>query len=714
MSSPSPEARPSVITVRSGPQGVTVTNHQGEQIHVSGSPGGGGFNPMQLQAAALGLCTSLGLRRRLADAETAPEASGFTLQVQGFRAKDAPPRLERLQMSFTLEGGSDDPARQAIVREALQHCTIANTLRLPTRIDTAVSAATIPGAAPAIAAGSSVASAPEPAGLDPSPLRTATPRVLIVGAGPTGLTAANLLGRYGIPVTLVEAKPTVNRRPRSTFVDDEFFRILGTIGLDHVVRGQSLGPATYEQYSPLGFLLSREEGQITSHNYPTRSAIFQPWFDQTLLDGLRRFEQVEVLMGHELVGFEDRGATVECTLRDPDGRTNVRSFRYVLAADGARSRIREALGIEFEAVTPLEARSLRVDVEGDPDKTLIMRSRPGFRRHASSFPAPNGRRYSFSIRPGEDAEALLSDASVRRLLGRFRDASDARIINKAVYTFRTRVAARFRKGNVFLLGDAAHVQPPAGSQGMNGGARDAHNLAWKIAAVVRGAADPALLDTYEEERYAAARSLVEKSGNYRRRRGIAGTVFHDLLFKLGEWLRPRPPIEAVLADAPHLRTGQATALKSGVLVGTPTHAPGEPLGRLLPNPWVASAGGIALLDTVLAHEFAVIGIAPSGPLPAALEDPRWGHLRANCVVLHRDEADASDATSVDRPGIVSARVLDDRLHRLWPACQDRWLVVRPDRVVAAVSDAAGLGRTLEALTGLLAGAATGSRTAKAA
>lgn len=505
------------------------------------------------------------------------------------------------------------------------------------------------------------------------------PPVLIVGAGPTGLTAANLLGRYGIATVLVEAKPSVNRRPRSTFVDDEFFRVLGTLGLADEVRGQSLGPATYEHYSPLGFLLSREEGQITAHNYPTRSAIFQPWFDQTLLDGARRFDSVRVLLGHELVHFEDNGEFVNCTLRDIAGDVSTQPFSYVLAADGARSPVREALGIEFEAVTPLEARSLRVDIEGDPDRTLVMRSRPGFHRHAASFPSPNGRRYSFSVKPGEDAEKLMSDESLRQLIKPFHDLSNARVINRAVYTFRTRVAARFRKGRVFLLGDAAHVQPPAGSQGMNGGARDAHNLAWKIAAVVREVADPSILDTYEEERYTAARELVsaagEGGGSTRRQRSVLKVATRDILRKLRSWVLPNPSLAEELASASHLLTGQATALKSGVLVGPP----GKLLGRVLPNPWVEQGERGRLLDSLLGHEFALLAIAPTGAPPRGLAHPFWASVEARTVILHRQQVSA-------QPGILAAKVVDDRLDAVFAGYSNRWLIVRPDRIVAAIAE----------------------------
>lgn len=528
--------------------------------------------------------------------------------------------------------------------------------------------------------------------------------VLVVGAGPSGLTAANLLGRYGIRTVLAEAKAAVNRRPRSTFVDDEFFRVLGTLDLADDVRRQSLGPATYEHYSPLGFLLSREEGQITSHNYPTRSAIFQPWFDQTLLDGARRFDAVELLLGHEVTDLRDDGSSVEATFRDGAGVEFTRRFSFVLAADGARSSIRTALGIEFEAVTPLEARSLRVDTEGDPDTTLVMRSRPTFERHAASFPAPNGRRYSFSVLPSETPEDLLSEASLRKLISPFSDFDRVKVINKVVYTFRTRVAARFRKGRIFLLGDAAHVQPPAGSQGMNGGARDANNIAWKVAAVVRGTADISLLDTYEEERYPAARALVKLSGEgaaFRvrmKKKSKLAIAARDIATKLRSSLRP-VPLSQELAEASHVRTGQATLVTSGVILTQGEPPKGGFLGRVLPNPWVEVDDRARLLDKLIGHEFAIVGVDPE-TLPSGLDHPLWSALQAQAVVLLKDPespASANIAEQARHAGLPVARIVDDRLDRVRAAHPGRWFILRPDRIVAAISMSGDLGRIADDL-----------------
>ena len=518
--------------------------------------------------------------------------------------------------------------------------------------------------------------------------------VLVVGAGPAGLITANLLGTYGIPTVLVEAATTVNRRPRATFLDDEFFRLLDTVGLADAIRRQVLGPATYEHYSPLGFLLSREEGQITTHNHPTRSAIYQPWFDQTLLDGLARFSHVEVLLGHELTQLEDNGETVTAHLRS-NGQDFSRTFSYVLAADGGRSPVRNLLGIEFEPVSLHESASLRIDVEGDPDTTLVMRSRPGFRRGASSVPAPNGRRYGFTLRPGEKPEDLLTDASLRKLFKPYFDYDKVRIINRAHYTFRSRLASRFRKGRVFLLGDAAHTQPPAGSQGMNSGARDANALVWKIAAVLQGTAAPAVLDLYETERREPMRATVgtaAKGIRGRAKRSIPAIVVGDLWTKFKTLSHLWQPAWKRLGNASHVATGRFTRVSSGVIVGQTSQRDDDLLGRVLPNPWVEPDASGRLLDQLLGAGFALVGLEPADAQPAGLAHPLWASLKARTVLLHRASLPAAWPAAA-----LAARVADHRLDDFWAANQGRWLVVRPDRIVAAVVTSQELEGTADVL-----------------
>lgn len=149
MSNIKPEARPSGVTIRSDAQGITVTNSRGHEIRIAVSPSTEGFNPLELQAAALGVCTTLGLRREAAALTAQDALPDFKVSVQGFKAKSQPSRVERFELKVAIDSAIDSDAKQGIVSRAEQACTIATTLRSPTRVD-AVLVESAPVAAQAV------------------------------------------------------------------------------------------------------------------------------------------------------------------------------------------------------------------------------------------------------------------------------------------------------------------------------------------------------------------------------------------------------------------------------------------------------------------------------------------------------------------------------------------------------------------------------------
>lgn len=137
-------ARSTAVVIRSGPQGITVRNGAGHEIKIALSPSTEGFNPLELQAAALAVCTSLGIRRQAGIANVSGSLREFQVQAEGFKAKDAPSRLERFELRVRLEGDLDEETRRTIVEEAEKACTIANTLRAPATVHAIVEDQTVP------------------------------------------------------------------------------------------------------------------------------------------------------------------------------------------------------------------------------------------------------------------------------------------------------------------------------------------------------------------------------------------------------------------------------------------------------------------------------------------------------------------------------------------------------------------------------------------
>lgn len=138
MSSPSIRKPPAAVVVRSSPQGITVTNDAGHVIKIAVSPSTEGFNPLQLQAAALAVCTSLGIRRQAGIAGLGEELREFQIRAEGFKSHEAPSRLERFELRVTLDGNVDEDVSRTLVEEAEKACTIANTLRLPAVVQAVV------------------------------------------------------------------------------------------------------------------------------------------------------------------------------------------------------------------------------------------------------------------------------------------------------------------------------------------------------------------------------------------------------------------------------------------------------------------------------------------------------------------------------------------------------------------------------------------------
>jgi 3-(3-hydroxy-phenyl)propionate hydroxylase len=506
---------------------------------------------------------------------------------------------------------------------------------------------------------------------------TETPAVIVVGAGPSGLVAANVLGRAGIATLLLERDADLANIPKALMVDDEFARLLESLDLGDALRGHGVGPISYEWQSPLGFKIAYNVGRYTLHNQPNRTAIFQPVFERILFEGAKQYGSVTVRFGEEVIAVDQMAEDVAIRVRRTSGEERTYRARFAIAADGASSAVRKLLGIAFEQVAKMDERSVVVDVANDPDTSTTAIGRATWKRYSSSLPAPGGRRYEFKLLPGEDAEAALSDASLARLFAPLRDFRDVQVIRKAVYAYRSCIAKDFRRGGVFLVGDAAHIMPVTGSQGMNSGARDANNIAWKLAAVVRGIAGPAVLDSYHQERYGHVRDTIRVVTAQTKLRAIrsAPVMFvRDLAVGLSMLV---PPLRRAVAEMRYL---PKPFFRNGLVIDPPPDERHGIAGRVIPNPSVRVDGVEQKLDAALGRNWALVGIETGTDRPAGLDHPLWARLEAIPIAL-----DAGDV-------IDEARFADLRaLHR------GQWLVVRPDRIVAAAVSAEQLAATADRL-----------------
>lgn len=326
--------------------------------------------------------------------------------------------------------------------------------------------------------------------------------VLICGLGPVGQLLALLLGDQGVRVLAFDRADDVYPLPRAAVVDDEVLRIFQGVGVDEdVLADAQVQPraSVVTQDGTAIEVLAATTGRL---GHPPLVSIDQPSMERTLLAALEDRPSVEVRRGLALEAVDRRAGHVDAYVRPVAGGTSERlTGRYLVGCDGGGSAVRARLAIPFEGRT---APQRWIVVDARVDRPLTKVPHPHFvgraERPIVTLPMSPGRhRWEWMLHPGEDAAPLLEPSALHAAMAEWLDGEQVEIDRAVVYTFHTRTAATWRRGRVLLAGDAAHVMPPFAGQGFSSGARDAANLAWKLAAVLRGAPD-ALLDTYEQER----------------------------------------------------------------------------------------------------------------------------------------------------------------------------------------------------------------------
>ncbi|MDX7953713.1 FAD-dependent monooxygenase [Lichenihabitans sp. Uapishka_5] len=337
--------------------------------------------------------------------------------------------------------------------------------------------------------------------------------VLVVGAGPTGLVMALWLDAQGVKVRIIDKSTGPGTTSRATAVHARTLELYRQTGIaDAVVAAghRSSGINMWTGGKRRAHVPFNDFGDTVTP-YPFLLIYPQDLHEAFLVERLRE-RNIEVERQTELVDFTDNGTGVTARLRGPDGHEDTCEAAYLTGCDGARSTVRTVLGASFEGGT-YEQRFYVADVEVESDpfdgETSIVFDGPEFML-VMPYGRPGVLRFVGTVR-GDRAEAsepLTFDDVGHRSVAAL--GLTVRTVNWfSTYRVHHRVTERFRHGRAFLLGDAAHVHSPAGGQGMNTGIGDAINLAWKLAAVLKGRAGDDLIDSFEAERPVFARKLVE-------------------------------------------------------------------------------------------------------------------------------------------------------------------------------------------------------------
>ncbi len=478
--------------------------------------------------------------------------------------------------------------------------------------------------------------------------------VVVVGAGPTGMTAAGLLARRGLRVTVVERHREPYALPRAVHFDDEVLRVLTRMGLGEQVRAVStpgLGMRLLDGERRVLLELPRDPtGGVDG--FPGANMFDQPDLERVLRADLAG--RAELRTGEEVVGT--RQVSDDEVVVSLAGGADVRA-RAVLACDGAQSGVRQGLGIGLRSLG--QSRTwLVVDVrttdELDEWRGVLQVCDP---RRAATFMRVGPRRYRLELAVlGGESQAELTAPSRLTALAEpwLGPAGSWQVLRATTYTYGARVAERWREGRVLLLGDAAHQTPPFLGQGMCAGIRDAANLEWKLAGVLDDTLAEGVLDTYELERrphvtyvirVAAALGVVMTRGG-----SLTSVARSGALRAAG-----------AVPGLPQRITEHAwPALTGGPLLRAPRTVRRSAVGRLLPTPLVDTTNGQARLDSLLGNGFSHLSAGVPGRPPAGVRSWR--------VVDGRPSAD----------GELSSGPLSAWLRRHGA----REVLVRPDRVVA--------------------------------
>jgi 3-(3-hydroxy-phenyl)propionate hydroxylase len=432
--------------------------------------------------------------------------------------------------------------------------------------------------------------------------------VVIVGAGPTGITAATLLAQYGVDSLVLDRWTQVYPQPRAVHLDDEIYRIVARLGIAEEFAAISRPAHGLRLLDNTMRVLAefRRDTDRSVNGYPQANMFDQPEFEVLLRNNLKRYPGTMLRGDAEVTGVTDQGdGPVRVAFTDrTDGCERAVEADYVLGCDGANSVVRAAIDCAVRDLG-FEQRWLVADVATDVE----LHQWEGV--HQVCDPVRAGtymrigetrHRWEFRLRPGETAEDYASLAALKPLIAPWTsDASnhDLELIRVTEYTFRAQIADQWRRRNVFLLGDAAHLTPPFIGQGMGAGLRDAMNLSWKLAGVLVGDLPPAVLDTYQQERKPHTLAMIRLALNVGRSMTSGGEFGNVIRRIVVPQMHHIPGLRDKVVD------GTTPALRRSSLVHRKRRR--RLTGTLCPNPLLPDG---RRLDDVIGTGFAFISAVP--------------------------------------------------------------------------------------------------------
>lgn len=505
--------------------------------------------------------------------------------------------------------------------------------------------------------------------------------VCIIGAGPVGLSLALRLSDHGIASVLIDENPALKREgSKACLIQGDALEILDKSGCAAQIHAEGIA-WKYSNVYIRGTRIAHSPYQLPNRYGPFVN-ISQYRIEQILLAEIERRPDIRVEWSTRVEALKQRGErVVVVALRS--GETIRREFAYAVACNGQRSNLREATGVAWLGYRH-SARFLITDIKA---KLPLVKERhfhfdPPFNRgyQVIMHPQPDDVwRIDWQLPPDVDVKADRANGQLDRRIRSVIGDVPYTLEWISVYRFQQRIAERFVNGRVIFAGDAAHALPPYGSRGMNSGIQDADNLAWKLALVLQGHADPQLLATYHDERASAAREniaiteetirfMVPSSPLVRwRRAGLFTLARRFPVFRKyvnsGKMAQPHRYVDSALVQP----------LAGAAIVG-----------RFAPDAAIKLGGHREMkLREMLGRGFSFVYIGTSKPAvlpPVSLLQSSLGRLPTSALVIDTREGQPRSIP----PGIVQGATADAEALADWQL--NHWHLVRPDMHIAGVFD----------------------------
>ena len=509
-----------------------------------------------------------------------------------------------------------------------------------------------------------------------------TTEVAILGAGPVGLTLANYLSKQGVQITVIEQLDQLIDYPRAIGIDDEALRTIQSLGLVEQVLPHTTPNHAMRFLTPKGHCFADIQPLTREFGFSRRNAFIQPQVDNVLLQGLKQYPQTQVLFSRQLTEFSQDAQSVTLKMQNKHGQNEVVKAQYLIACDGGNSVVRRTLNIGFDGKTAPN-QWIVIDIENDPLATPHIYLCCDPVRPYVSAALPHGiRRFEFMVMPGETQEELSKPENINKLLAKvLPNTQNIEVIRQRVYTHNARIADKFRVDRILLAGDAAHIMPVWQGQGYNSGMRDAFNLGWKMALVVKGKAGPELLDSYQIERKDHAKAMIDLSV-------MAGHV----LAPPKKWqgfvrdgiayaLNYIKPIKQYLLE---MRFKPMPQYHDGVLIQNKLK--NSPVGKMFIQPKVELVSGEqVLLDEIIGNDFAILawGVDPQwGLSETSLQ--QWKKLGVKFIqVLPAVQLQNEKRKQYD--GVICVGDIGTDIRTWFGRTNDSMVILRPDRFVAALA-----------------------------